>query len=261
MQNTWFNKVTAVTSAVVPVYDDTGTTALLHRRNGLAALRISETAVNSDRCIDTLEALAKLHVLGRIETQGKFAVNGLPARLLRARGYSETGPPSVHFKVAVAVASKRIKALEQRFGEHALRTASINTCNIAQIAEVVHNEAMLDDYELMARMKHQGPGAIDATECLVLNDEAGLAGFVVVCHVTDPAERELMIRWVAPRHRAMAMVNFALMLECVNRAAAAGVRSVHFSANPERHSDTMRLACALAAEYCGDSLALVRDLG
>jgi len=43
-------------------------------------------------------------------------------------------------------------------------------------------------------------------------DDHGLAGFVLICRVPDLSQRELMVRWVAQRHRRIGKVNLALII-------------------------------------------------
>ncbi len=246
--------------SVIPLRSDSGFAALLHWQDGVATLRVSETVVNSHAVIDELEVLARQHTAHRIETQGKFASKGVPAQLLKERGFYSNGPSSIHFKVEVAKARSRLKHLKQRLGDRQMTIMSVNADHVALISHIVHDELILDSFELQARLTHQGYGSIHKDECPVLVDGSDLVGFILTSRFTDPAERELIVRWVAPHHRRASLVNLALMLECLDRAAAAGVETAYFSANPQRHNDTMRLAYTLQAEQCGESLALMRDL-
>lgn len=261
MRNSWFNCITSKNGIVTPVLGGMGTAALLCQQNDMIALRISENVVTSTKVIDELEIIAKHYKVNRIETQGKFTSEGLAARLLIKRGFSVVGPVSVHFKIEVANARERLIHLQQRLGDCRLQTLDLCSYHIKSIAKVVHEELILDSFEFCARLIHKGLGAIRPEECPVIVDNKGLAGFILTSLVSDPKARELMVRWVAPRHRRAAKVNLALMLDCLSKAAASKVTTAYFSADPHRHNDTMRLACVLQAEKYGESVALGRDLG
>ena len=261
MTYSWVDHVIEKAGVISTLRCQADNAALVYWRDGVAALRICESAVATDAAIDRFETLAQQHRIHRVETQGNFAKDGVAARLLLERGYCASGHSTVNFKVDVATALQRLEALKQRLDERTPKIITPSADHIQQIASIVDSELMLDDFELWARLAHQGPDAITITECSVMDDSAGLAGFVLISKVEDPTERELIVRWVAPRHRGKAVVNFALMFEALQRAAAASVTTAYFSANPQRHRETMRLAIALKGERCGESLGLMRNLG
>lgn len=260
MTLSWIKNVAAKPGVVLPLYGDGGVAALMCWPDGVATLRMSESVVRSENDISSLISLAKQNNIRRIETQSSFAKDGAVAQLLIQRGFFPLGYTAVHFKVRIATALQRVEKLRQRFGDRGWKIASPDANFIAQIGKLVETDQLLDDFELQARLVHDGPGTIHIHECSVMLDDLGLAGFVLISEVTDPTERELIVRWVAPRHRGKAVANFYLMLEALERAAAANVSTAYFSANPQRHGDTMRLAVALQAERCGESVALGFDL-
>lgn len=260
MKKSWMDNVVAVTGKVIQVAGPEGVAGLICWRNSAASLRIIEESVRSNDDIDLLEALARKHAVNRIETQGSFVTKGLASQILIERGFFEIGHSTINFMVDVATALQRLENLKQRLDNRAPKIVVPTANHMTQIAHIIDNELLLDDFELQARLAHNGPDTINISECSVMDDSDGLAGFILISEVKNLTERELIVRWVAPRHRGKAVVNFALMLEALDRAAAAKVKIAYFTANPLRHKETLRLATAIQAEFCGESVALALNL-
>lgn len=256
----WMNRIIAAPGLVLPVGGPDGMTALLCWPDGRPVLRIAEAAVSSLSDLKNLEDLARHHGARRIETQGKFVADGQASHVMQRHGFRLNGPAIVDFRVRVDRATEQLSDLGARLGGRSTPNASLAD-HITRVAAIAHNEELLDDFELLARLAQVGPGGISAEECPVIADKAGLAAFALVGQMADPHSRELMVRWVAPRLRWTAVANLALIVDCLRRAAAKGVVTAYFSANPDRHSDTLALARTLGADVYGTSVMLVRDLG
>lgn len=260
VQTDWINGVSAVPGTVRPVEVDAAGTALVYRADGAAALRFRPPEDGAARAIDALEDRARAEGVRRVETQGKIAADSAAARALAARGYTTDGAPSVVFRLDVAAARAALAGLQTRLGVRAPAIESADTRPLDAVAAVVSDERLLDAFELQGRLDHRGAGAIRAEDSPVFYDRQGLGGFILIGATEDPAARELVVRWVSPRHRKTAIANLSLILDCLARAARDGVTRAYFSANADRHADTIALARSLGAVRCGKKLAFVRDL-
>lgn len=232
----------------------------MHRDNGASALRFLPSQDGDASAIYALERCAVEHGVSVIETQGKINADSPAARLLTSHGYSVVGAPSAVFRIAVAEASDRLGALRLRLNGRSPKIVPASMYSLRAIANVAQSAALLDDFELSARAKYPHPGGIALDESSVALDQLGLSGFILVGRLADPYARELKVRWVAERHRTSAFVNLALLLACLDRANEVGVHQVYFSANVQRHRDTLNLAASLGAERCGEQITLARDV-
>jgi len=223
-------------------------------------LRIGPSADDGAARVDALEGLARSLRAVRVATQGKIPSDSALARALAAKGYRAVGHPSIVFSLNPSQAAARLSRLRAWVRGRTPIIVPAAPHAIASITTAVRDAHLMDDFEIHARLKHDGPGAISAGESAVIQDTQGLAGFILVGRTTSPTTRDLKVRWVAERCRRASLVNVALLLDCLDRASEVGVTCAYFAANPDRHADTMALAATLGATRCSETVALARDL-
>ena len=155
------NRIVAAPGLVVPVGGPDGMAALLCWPNGRPVLRIAEASVNRFADLAYFEDLARRNGAHRIETQGKFVADGQASHVLQKHGFRLNGPAIVDFRVRVDRATERLSDLGARLGGRSTPNASLAD-HITQVAAIAHNEELLDDFELIARLAQVGPGGISA---------------------------------------------------------------------------------------------------
>lgn len=258
---TWMAKVARDGSDVAHVPNDRGIPVVLAGSDDRVMRLCPEAAARAaEGDLRDLTRVAGRMGCIRIETQGKVLVDARRRQAMARSGFSAFGEPSQVFEVEVAQAEARVTRLAASARARIANLEIGRPDCMAAIRAIVDRAEMMDGFELDARLAHAGTGGIDAGECAVLRDGAGMGGFVLVARTEDPAARELVVRWVAPRHRRSGLANLALMADCLDRARDAGVARVRFAANPTRHRDTVVLARSLGARTCGTRMAFGRDL-
>lgn len=178
MRTNWIDAVAGVPRKVRPVAVDAVGTALVCRFNGTAALRFHppEEHEGVEAAIAALEDHARAEGLRRVETQGKIGADSPAAHALAARGYATKDAASVVFRVDVAGARRALGALGAQLGGRAPGIESAADRPMDEVAAVVSAERLLDDFELLARLNHEGAGAIRATDSPVMYYEDGVGG-------------------------------------------------------------------------------------
>ena len=260
MPSDWFGAVDASPGSVRPVRTERAGSAVCLQMGDFFELRIGPSGDDSAARVDALEELARSLRAVRVATQGKIPSDSALAHTLAAKGYRIVGHPSVVYSVNPCRAAARLARLRARVRGQTPTVVPGMPHAIAPITTAVRNAHLMDDFEIKARLRHDGPGAISARESAVIHDSQGLAGFILVGRTASPTTRDLKVRWVAERCRQASLVNVALLLDCLDRATEAGVTCAYFAASPDRHADTMALATTLGATRCGETVALARDL-
>lgn len=207
-----------------------------------------------------LERQARARGARRLETQGKIGHDRPAARALRRAGFLEAGQPSVVFGVEVARARHRVARLIEGAAERFPPVGSLTPDLLGPVADILEGERLMDAFELDHRLAQKGPGRIVAADSPAFHDARGLAGFILVGETRDRRSRELVVRWIAPRHRSVPLLNLALIDACLRRADGRDVATAVFCANPDCHADTFVLARTLGAERRGRRIAYARDL-
>ena len=260
MPSDWFAAIDPSPGSVQPVRTERAGSAVCLRMRDFFELRIGPSGDDGAARVAALEDLARsLHAV-RVATQGKIPADGALAGALTAKGYRVVGHPSIVFSLDPLRAAERLSRLRARVRGRTPTIVPAAPHAIASITTAVRDSQLMDDFEIKARLSHDGPGAILAHESAVIHDAQGIAGFILVGRTASPTTRDLKIRWVAERCRQASLVNVALLLDCLDRATEAGVTCAYFAANPDRHADTIALATTLGATRCGETVALARDL-
>ena len=260
MPSNWFGAIDPSPGRVQPVHTErAGLAVWIHIREQFE-LRIGPSLDDGAARVDAIEELARSLCAVRVATQGKIPADSALARALIEKGYREVGHPSIVFSLDPSQATARFSRLRARvLGRTPIVVPAAHHA-IPAITTAVRDAQLMDDFEIRARLKHDGPGAISARESALIHDAQGLAGFILVGRTATPTTRDLKVRWVAERCRQASLVNVALLLDCLDRATEAGVTCACFAASPDRHADTMVLAATLGATQCGETVALARDL-
>lgn len=256
----WITSVIPTHNNVAPVATKLAGTAVLFSSTSGSEIRFTASSNDTASRIDAIEALGRNLGARRSATQGKLSTNSLLYRTLIEKKYRQGDDHCIIFRANVSQAAHRLAILRQSFRDRMPIAVTAKLDHIDCIVATAEVGDMMDEFEVRARLAHNGPGAIDIKESVVVQDDVGLAGFILVGKTGVIASRELQIRWVAPRCRQNPLVNLALLSECLDRAAIAGVTSAFFEANPKRHAETLLVAKTLGAEKCGVTVAFSRDL-
>lgn len=256
----WMARIDPTAQNIQSVGNAKSGAALLLEKDNLVQLRFGMSGRDSAERISALEDLARQKGAQVMRTQGKVARSGILAQLLLRSGFDVQEQPSVIFQIAPKPAIQRLDPMRQALRERAPNVVHGTPDVVLAVAHILAQNDLMDEFELLARLDHQGIGGISLEECAFVYDADGLAGFILIGQREQPMMRELKVRWVAERCRRNSFVNLALLLHYLNRAVQAGVTQAYFSANLGRHTDTLKLATLLGATRCGETIALTRDL-